>query len=188
MSYWFSVIFKYREKKSPDVLGKYPEAVHINAFPERRYLWASRVLVICASFSLSLTMLLSMTIYLLLPQRGATPSLWEEKKLSSSLSKVNQQEIWIEADKLLEEYTVRKYVKLRHEFSSEHNKQMNLWETNSEFFELSTEKNYAAFIKNMNYGKVASLISIGMNRDVEIEYAEKLESGIWRIHFNTVII
>lgn len=186
MSNWFSVVFKYREKKSPDVLGRYPEAVHVRAFPERRYLWSSRILVICASFSLSITMLFSMTIYLLLPQRGAMPSLWEKKEISSSLRRVEKQEVWISADKLLEENLVRKYVRLRHEFSSEHNKQTDLWETDSEFFELSTKEIYTAFMNNMDYAKIASLISVGMNRAVEIEYAEKTESKIWVIHFNTI--
>ncbi len=186
MSNWFSVVFKYREKKSPDVLGKYPEAVHVNAFPERRYLWTSRFLVICASFSLSLTIFLSITIYLLIPQRGAMPSLWVEQKMTSSLSAVNKQEVWVTADKLMEENTVRRYVKLRHKFNSEHNRQMNLWETDSEFFELSTPKIYNEFVRNMDYAKVASLISIGMNREVEIEYAEKMESGMWAVRFNTI--
>ena len=35
----FQTIFKYREKKSPDQLGFYPEKVHVSAMPERRYLW-----------------------------------------------------------------------------------------------------------------------------------------------------
>ena len=69
----FKTIFKYKEKESPDKLGKYPEAVHVNAMPERRYLWTSRILVIISSISISLSMMLASTVYLLLPQRGAAP-------------------------------------------------------------------------------------------------------------------
>ena len=59
-------VFKYREKQSPDKLGLYPEQVHVQAMPERRYLWTSRFLVITACLSICLSMMLAMTIFLLL--------------------------------------------------------------------------------------------------------------------------
>ena len=65
----FHTIFKYKEKESPDVLGLYPERVHVTAMPERRYLWTSRILVIIASMSICINIMLASTIYLLLPQR-----------------------------------------------------------------------------------------------------------------------
>ena len=71
----FNTVFKYKEKSSPDKLGVYPERVHIKAMPERRYLWSSRVLVIISVFSICLNMMLSSTIYLLLPQRSSAPRL-----------------------------------------------------------------------------------------------------------------
>ena len=69
----FNTVFKYKEKQSPDQLGFYPERVHVNAMPERRYLWTSRVLVILACLSICLNMMLAATIYLLLPQRTVQP-------------------------------------------------------------------------------------------------------------------
>ena len=65
----FHTIFKYREKESPDKLGLYPERVHVNAMPERRYLWTSRILVILAAISMSINMMLALTVYLLVPQK-----------------------------------------------------------------------------------------------------------------------
>ena len=62
----FNTIFKYKEKQSPDQLGLYPERVHVEAMPERRYLWTSRVLVILSCLSISFNMMLAATIYLLL--------------------------------------------------------------------------------------------------------------------------
>ena len=67
MAGFISTLFRYRDQRSPDRLGLYPEKYHIKAFPERRYLWTSRVLVILAVVNISLTIILSMTIYLLLP-------------------------------------------------------------------------------------------------------------------------
>ena len=69
----FHTIFKYREKESPDKLGLYPERVHVNAMPERRYLWTSRILVILAAISMSINMMLALTVYLLVPKERVSP-------------------------------------------------------------------------------------------------------------------
>ena len=53
----FNTIFKYKEKESPDKLGLFPEQVHVDAMPERRYLWTSRFLVIIASMSICFNMI-----------------------------------------------------------------------------------------------------------------------------------
>ena len=73
MNVFFSKLFRYREKKSPDVLGLYPERVHIEAMPERRYLWTSRIMVIAGVFSICITIMLALTVYVLLPQKNASP-------------------------------------------------------------------------------------------------------------------
>ncbi len=67
----FQTIFKYKEKVTPDKLRFYPEKVHTNAIPERRYLWTSRFLVIFSCISISISMMLASAIYVLLPQRQA---------------------------------------------------------------------------------------------------------------------
>ena len=70
----FSLLFRYKDKKSPDKLGRYPENFHIPAFPERRYLWTSRILVVCAVMSICINIILTSFIYLLIPQRTAQPA------------------------------------------------------------------------------------------------------------------
>lgn len=82
---FLGILFRFREKKSPDKLGLYPEAVHIDAMPERRYLWTSRILVIVGAISMSVTIMLACTVYLLLPQRGARPRLLQTNKFFSQL-------------------------------------------------------------------------------------------------------
>ena len=66
-------VFKYKEKRSPDKLGRYPEALHTSAMPERRYLWSSRLLVIFAALSICFNIMLASSIYVMLPQKNASP-------------------------------------------------------------------------------------------------------------------
>jgi hypothetical protein len=88
----FQTIFKYKEKRSPDKLGFFPERVHVGAMPERRYLWTSRLLVIVSCMSICLSMILATTIYLLLPQRGAYPRLLQTNRHFSQLELTERQE------------------------------------------------------------------------------------------------
>ena len=69
-------LFKYKEKESPDVLGYFPERVHVDAFPERRYLWTSRFLVMLTCLSICFNMLIACIIYLLLPEQHVQPRLF----------------------------------------------------------------------------------------------------------------
>ena len=46
----FRTLFRYKEKESPDELGAFPVQIHVSAFPERRYLWTSRFLVILSIY------------------------------------------------------------------------------------------------------------------------------------------
>ena len=98
----FSTMFRYRDKKSPDKLGLYPERFHIKAIPERRYLWTSRLLVIIAVLNIILMMVLALTIYLLLPQRGAYPLLYEQ--YYGSLRPLSSHITWVSPLNLLTEY------------------------------------------------------------------------------------
>ena len=72
----FINIFRYRDKKSPDILGKYPQEFHISSLPERRYLWTSRILAIFAVVSFCLNVMLTLLLYILLPQKNSAPDFY----------------------------------------------------------------------------------------------------------------
>mgnify|MGYP006975355906 CR=1 FL=1 len=112
---FLGILFRFREKKSPDKLGLYPEAVHIDAMPERRYLWTSRILVIVGAISMSVTIMLACTVYLLLPQRGARPRLLQTNKFFSQLENSDPAEKKMPVMDLVTEQLIEKYIKLRHE-------------------------------------------------------------------------
>ena len=185
MSEWLSLIFRYKEKKTSDKLGKYPSNIHTLAFPERRYLWTSRLLVICAAISCSFTIIFTMTIFLLLPQRGARPLLLEKDNLYQSLKEISPMEISTTAQELLEENAVRLYVILRHEFIANYSKMSKRWQRGSEFYHLSGNVEYSKFMQSANYNMFSKLIASGMERKVKIERAEKLKRNLWMVQFST---
>ena len=123
----FHTIFKYREKESPDQLGLYPERVHVNAMPERRYLWTSRILVILAAISMSITMMLALTIYLLVPQKTVYPRILQINKYFSELELVQNDEVNTRATDLLAEQHITDYIILRNTITNDYDELMSRW-------------------------------------------------------------
>ena len=123
----FNTIFKYKEKQSPDQLGLYPERVHVEAMPERRYLWTSRVLVILSCLSISFNMMLAATIYLLLPQRTVYPRLFQINKYFSMLEQVQPAEINYPVSDLITEEHITEYIMLRYIVTSDYDELITRW-------------------------------------------------------------
>lgn len=182
---FFSTLFRYREKKSPDKLGLYPERVNIEAMPERRYLWTSRILVILAVFSICLTIMLAMTIYVLLPQKTSKPELFSENKFFNQLEKVQPAERFAQAMDLITEENIEKYIKLRHEIPQSQAELMYRWNTSSEFYQLSSTGVYQDFIFQMNSEKINSFITMGLVRDVVIQWIRPINNQLWQAQFIT---
>ena len=182
---FFSILFRYREKKSPDKLGLYPERVNIEAMPERRYLWTSRILVILAVFSICLTIMLAMTIYVLLPQKGSRPELFYENTFFNQLEKVQPTENFAQAMDLITEQNIEKYIKLRHEIPQSQAELMYRWNTGSEFFQLSSNGVYQDFIFQMTTDKINSFITTGLVRDVVIQWIRPINNQLWQAQFIT---
>ena len=159
MSEIFNTIFKYKEKQSPDKLGLYPERVHVEAMPERRYLWASRVLVILSCLSISLNMMLAATIYLLLPQRTVYPRLFQINKYFSMLEQVQPAEINFPVSDLITEEHITEYI---------------------------ARDVYDDFAKNDVQNNIMQFREKSLQRDVEIEWIKPLAKGLWQVQFKTL--
>lgn len=182
---WFSLLFRYKDKKSPDTLGKFPIDVHINAYPERRYLWTSRVMVICSIFSFCITIMLTMTLFVLIPQKFSKPSLYEAQEYNKSLRNLQNDEISVSPDTLLTEDAIRRYIILRHEFPYSYADLAYRWDRDSEFFQLSSLGTYQQFIYKMDYEQMAKLIAMEMVRTVDIEWVRQITSDLWAAQFIT---
>lgn len=184
---FLGILFRFREKKSPDKLGLYPEAVHIDAMPERRYLWTSRILVIVGAISMSVTIMLACTVYLLLPQRGARPRLLQTNKFFSQLENSDPAEKKMPVMDLVTEQLIEKYIKLRHEIPESQSQLYNRWAMKSEFYWLSSVGVFQEFASKATSEQIIKFIKQGITRKVEMEWTRRVTGNLWQSQFHTVI-
>ena len=164
----FSLLFKYKDKKSPDKLGLYPESVHVPSFPERRYLWTSRILVICAILSICLNIALTIIIYILLPQKTSHPTLFNINEKNNVLDRVPYfQENTNYLDLLTEGY-IYEYINLRHSIPKSTADLYYRWNNNSKFYWYSGAHTYSDFINKLNNQQITNFINQRMKRTIEI--------------------
>ena len=182
----FNTVFKYKDKKSLDKLGLYPEAVHTNAMPERRYLWTSRMLVILACLSICLNMMLASGLYVMLPQRAAEPMLFYHNHSFSQLDLVQRQEKPIAAIDLLNELFIEEYILMRHAITSDYDELMLRWGRGSKLFWMSSRKVYQDFVSNDINNNINQFKMRGLVRLAEIEWVHPMSRSFWQAQFITM--
>lgn len=182
---FLSLIFRYKEKKSPDKLGLYPRDVHVAAFPERRYLWTARTLVILASLSLTFTIVLASTLFLLIPSRGVIPKLLNVDASGNELKPLKPMIANVGFGDLLIEKHIIEYIKLRHEIEEATSDLFDRWAKESRFYWLSGEDNFSAFSSSVDEDKIITLIQQDIRRIVNIMSVEKISHGLWVAKFET---
>ena len=181
-----NTVFKYKEKKSPDKLGLYPEAIHTNAMPERRYLWSSRLLVIFAALSICLNIILVSSIYVMLPQRSSSPLLLEHNKGFSELKLLEEQERPIAAIDLLTESFIEEFILLRHIITADYDELMYRWGRGSRLFWMSSRKVYQDFVSNDIQNNINQFKMRGLVRLAEVEWIKPMSRGFWTAQFITM--
>lgn len=181
----FQTIFKYREKESPDKLGLYPESVHVDAMPERRYLWTSRILVIVSCLSISFNMMLAATVYLLLPQRTVYPRLLHINDYFSRLEQTQPAELYISAADLLAEENIYKYIQLRHTISGDYDEIQKRWAPFETLYWYSSSYVYKSFQENEAAFNIAQFRTQGLRREVDIQWIKIQATGLWQVQFLT---
>lgn len=179
-----SAVFRYRNAESPDKLGLYPERCHIKAFPERRYLWTSRLLAIWAAINICITIVLTMVIYLLIPSRGVRPLLYEIN--NSALHKVMPLTIQANSQKLLTESLITEYVKLRHTLPKSRVMLQYQWDEKSIFHAYSDNKIYETFKQQIDMEKLTKYVRSGIKREVEIDEVTNIIGNLYIVRFRTI--
>lgn len=182
---FFSDIFRYRDKKSPDKLGLYPQKVHIKPFPERRYLWASRFFVILSGISFCFTMILSATIFLLLPQISAKPLLYQANDTYYTLQKMLPLHVNSSAMDIITEKYINDYITLRHEIPKSPDVLFEHWDEDSLLYQYSTAEVYSEFARKNSKNQILSYIRRGLQRKVIMGKTAKLSGGLWVAEFST---
>lgn len=181
----FKTIFKYREKESPDKLGLYPESVHVDAMPERRYLWTSRILVVVSCMSISINMMLAATIYLLLPQRSSYPRLLYINNYFSQLEQIEPHERWVSAADLIAEQHIYHYVMLRHKITRDYDELQRRWAPYETLYWYSAPNVYNMFTSREAKYSMDQFRFRSLRRDVEIQWIKIMTTGVWQVQFLT---
>ena len=181
----FSLIFKYKDRKSPDKLGLYPEKLHIAAFPERRYLWTSRLFVISASLSIAFNIFLVAIIYVLLPQKTSFPYVVVGEPGTYQLEDAQPFQKNSYFMDLLTEGYIEEYIKERHAIPKSSTELYYRWDKDSKFYWYSSSYEYHRFINRLDSDKLAKFIKLRVKRYVEIDYIKKITNSLWVAQFKT---
>ena len=182
----FHTIFKFKEKESPDQLGYYPERVHINAMPERRYLWTSRILVILACISICINMMLASAIYVMLPQIHVAPQLFQINKYFSQLEQVQPMIVNMPVGDLIAEQYINEYIRQRYTITDDYDELLRRWSPGAAIYWFSSSQVYADFSKNDAEYYMMQFREKGLRRRVEIEWTRPLSRGLWQVQFKTI--
>lgn len=178
-------LFKYKEKESPDVLGYYPERVHVDAFPERRYLWTSRFLVITTCLSICANMIISSVIFLLLPEQHVEPRLFRMNKDENQLELLERDERYYYAADLIAEQYIRDYIVLRYTVTEDYTELKDRWRKGSILYWYSTNAIFQEFLEKDVKSVDEQFKSIGLQRYVEIDWTKHVSLSMWMVQFKT---
>ena len=182
----FATVFKYKEKESPDKLGLYPERVHVSAMPERRYLWTSYVFVILICFSIALNMILSLSLYVMIPMRRSRPQLFTVNKYFSQIDPVQPAEMAYPVNNVIAEENITNYIMLRYLITNDYEEVERRWGYASRVFWMSSPTVYAQFREIEAENNIAQFKSKRMARNVSIDWIRPLAGGLWQTQFKTM--
>lgn len=178
-------LFKYREKESPDVLGYFPERVHVDAFPERRYLWTSRFLVITTCLSICFNMMLASIIYLILPSYHVEPQLFKINNNTNQLELMEKDEVRYYAADLIAEQYIRDYIMLRYTVTEDYAELKDRWRKNSILYWYSTDEIFREFEDKDVRTVDEQFQRLGLQRYVEIIWTKHVSLSMWMVQFKT---
>lgn len=185
MSNLFYTLFKYKEKTGKDELGNYPEKVDIPAFPERRFLWTSRFLVVISCLSVCITMILGGVLCIMVPQKKALIMPLQIDYKAYQVSHMESAEFKEFAGNLVTESVMAQYVTTRYTVSDDIEEQRERFGENDFLYLASgnevwkefqaTERPYFDFLQTQ-----------GITREVVIDRIYPVSFNFWQVRFSTV--
>lgn len=181
----FRTLFKYKEIESPDQMGFFPEKVHVEAFPERRYLWTSRFLVILSCLSVCFNIMLACAIYLMVPMISVTPRFYTINKHFNQIEQVQKRVIRYPVSDLITEQNIREYIITRYTMVGSVQEILNNWGASSPVYWYSSSNVYDTFFKFDIPADIRQYNQSGLQRRVGIEWVKPLSRGLWQVQFKT---
>lgn len=179
----FKFLFSEVDESTNDKLGAYPEKVHVNAMPERRYLKTSRSMTILASTLLCGCIVLAFVIYMLAPQLRSEPLLLAIDRRFYRLEPVQRSIVWVSANQLLMEEHIKQYILLRHTIVPDVDEMRDRWGDTSLLRWFSDANTWKAF-KPEQEVNMARMME-GLTAEVNVRFVSQVTSGLWLAEFDT---
>ncbi len=187
----FYTLFKYKEKAKKDQLGYYPEKVDVKAFPERRYLWTSRFLVILSCISICINMILGSILVVMIPSKRMAVYPMQLDTELHSIYKMSKNETSVFAGDLVTESLLAQYITERYTIENGPDKMLFLDKLKMKYGEKgfvhlasseetlrtfeTTEKPYAEYLQQN-----------GVQRQVKISRIYPVSMDFWQVRFQTI--
>ncbi|MCQ2965731.1 MAG: VirB8/TrbF family protein [Alphaproteobacteria bacterium] len=180
----FQFLFKTLDDKTNDKLGAYPEKVHVNAMPERRYLKTSRVMALLSAALLCGCFIWGILIFLLGPMVSNQPQLYVVNKRFFRLDPVQRDEVLADPSYYLMEEHIKQYIRLRHTIVPDQEEMEYRWAAKSPFRWFSSTGVLSGFENEKN--EALKSLAEGLTTEVKIYFVEKLSEGIWVAEFDKI--
>ena len=181
----FYTLFKYKEKAQKDELGYYPEKVHVRAFPERRFLWTSRFLVVISCLSICVSMILSSILSILLPMKrtGVVPLRIDYNRYQ--VTRIYPSEVRVYAGDLVVESLIAKYITIRYTIDDDYDKYRNRLSPGS-FFDAVTSEDTLHYFEFTEKPYFDLLQRKGVRREIKINSIYPVSYDFWQVRFTTI--
>ena len=181
----FYTLFKYKENAQKDELGYYPEKVDVKAFPERRYLWTSRVLVILSCLSLCISMMLGSILCIMIPLKNASIMPLQIDYVKYQINRMQYSHYREYAGNLVTESVIAQYITQRYTIGDDIGELGHRYSEN-EFLHLASERSVWEEFNSKERPYFESLQKQGIRRRVEILQGYPVSYNFWQVRFNTI--
>ncbi len=181
----FYTLFKYKENAQKDELGYYPEKVDVKAFPERRYLWTSRILVILSSLSLCISMMLGSILCIMIPLKNASIMPLQIDYVKYQINRMQYSHYREYAGNLVTESVIAQYITSRYSIGEDVAELGHRYSEN-EFLHLASSNSVWDDFNKTERPHFESLQKRGVTREVQIEKGYPVSFNFWQVRFKTI--
>lgn len=181
----FYTLFKYKENAQKDELGFYPEKVDVKAFPERRYLWTSRVLVILSCLSLCISMMLGSILCIMIPLKSAKIMPLQIDYVKYQINRMQHSHYMAFAGNLVTESVIAQYIIQRYTIGDDAGELGHRY-SEDEFLYLASSDDVWREFEATERPYFESLQKMGVRRTVEIEQGYPVSFNFWQVRFKTI--
>ncbi len=196
----FSTVLRYKKQQTNDVVGAYPERLHVRALPERRYLKTSRVMALIAFMSIAfnfgfafvyMKMASSVSAIIAQPlpenpteaQRARrTTRLYRLDTFSQSIKPIEPAETMRSARTLIAENLIEEYITLRYSIVPSYEEMAQRMKEGSKLYLLSSVAVSSEFSNEKE--QIFSDARNGITREVYIYSIKNVNTDLFEVIFD----